>query len=344
MGERDRRDMVDFLWILMIPAPVLLGSGVMGCLYGKNRGRFALGEVLPAGFCVLIGVAEAAHLAAVFLQWPVSRMALLWIGMVGALAVASVIVMIAGNRGKKAEEGGSIPEVKSSDTKEGLVARRLVAGAFVLSALFQVIVILMGDLSCNLGDMTLETVQSFLAEGEVYGVNPLTGQPYVEGIPLRLKILCLPSLYASVCCLTGLDAELVVCRIVPVVVLLGSYFAYSLLGKVLFGKDRMGRWVMLLIVSVLFWCGDYMDAMDGFLLLHGGYRGVAIRNGILIPFTLGMSLKKKWKGIALAILAEACMVWTFYGLGACLLVVVGMLFVHLWIRVLARRGGEACGN
>ena len=85
--------MVDFLWILMIPAPVLLGIGVMGCLYGKNRGCFELGEVLPAGFCVLIGVAEAAHLAAVFLKWPVQRMAFMWIGMVSLLAVVSVILI-----------------------------------------------------------------------------------------------------------------------------------------------------------------------------------------------------------------------------------------------------------
>ena len=101
---------------------------------------------------------------------------------------------------------------------------------------------------------------------------------------------------------------------------------------------------MLFVISVLFWCGDYLDVMDGFLLLHSGYRGVSVRNGILLPFTLGMCLKKKWKVSVLAILAEACIVWTLYGLGACLLVVVVMLLIDLWVRAKEGRGGQSCRN
>jgi hypothetical protein len=97
---------------------------------------------------------------------------------------------------------------------------------------------------------------------------------------------------------------------------------------------------MMLLVSVLFWCGGYMDSMDGFLLMYCGYSGVAIRNAVLIPFVVGMCLQKKWKPAVLAILAEACIVWTLYGLGACFFVTAGLLLVSLWMGKRARRGGN----
>lgn len=334
--------MVILLLILLALVLYLSGCGIKRCLYGnKYKDDHMLGEILPTGLCVLIGAAEAAHLATVFLGWPVSRMALLWVGIVGIMAVGSVILLVSGRRN---EVSGRRSAGDQSGAGRWKMSEQLLAGAFALSVVFQIIVIMTGDRNCDTGDMTLEAVRTFLARDQVYSVNPLTGQPYTAGVPLRIKILSLPSLYASICSVTGLDAELVVCRIVPVVVLVAGYFAYSMLGKILFGKDRTGRLVMLLVISVLFWCGDYMDVMDGFLLLHSGYRGVAIRNGILIPFTLGMCLKRKWKSAVLAILAEACIVWTLYGLGACLLVVAVMLLMDLWIRVRGRRGGEACRN
>ena len=88
--------------------------------------------------------------------------------------------------------------------------------------------------------------------------------------------------------------------------------------------------IMLILVSVLIWCGDYMVSMDGFQLLHCGYRPTAVRGGILVPFTLSMGLQKKWTSAILAILAEACIVWTLYGMGVCL--------------AAGRREGRKCRN
>ena len=334
--------MVILLWIVTALVLYLLGSGVMRCFYRKGlrnglNGYYGPGEVLPAGFCVLIGATQVCHLAAVFLRWSVSRTVLLWVAVLFALAVAGVIVLVISRTRQTSTKGScSVGAWKMSE--------QLLAGAFALSVVFQMIMIMTGDKSCNTGDMTLEMVRTNLAQDQFYSINPLTGQPYTAGVPIRLKILCLPSLYTFICRLTGLDPELVVCRLVPVTVLAVSYFAYSVLGKILFGNDRTGRLLMLFVISVLFWCGDYMDVMDGFLLLHSGYRGVSVRNGVLFPFTLGMCLKKKWKVSVLAILAEACIVWTLYGLGACLLVVVVMLFIDLWIRVREGRGGQSCRN
>ncbi len=337
-GHGDRRDMAFVLLVLLTAVLFLTGNGVVRCFYGRGyKGSCTPGEVFLSGLCVFIGTAEAAHLMAVFFRWPVMRMALVWLGMLCILTAVSLVPMWQCHKSRN--DAGLKENNLSRKAGESTNAGRLLTGAFLLSVLLQIIAITTGELRCNTGDMTLETVRTFLAQDQLFGANALTGQPYEAGIPLRLKILCLPGLYSGLCALTGLDPEQVVCGMVPAMVLLGSYLAYDILGRVLLGKDRIGRILMLLVISVLFWCGGYMESMDGFLLLHCGYRGVAIRNAILIPFTVGMCLQKKWKSAVLGILAEACIVWTLYGMGACLLAASVLFLVGLWVR--ERRGGKA---
>ncbi len=331
--------MAFLVWSLLAIVLFVTGAGVVRCFYGRNyKASCTPGEIFLSGLCVFVGTGEAAHLTAVFMKWSVSRMSLIWLLIIGILTVAS-LVLLWSCRKIKSENSGLLRKAEQTDT-----ALQLLTGVLLLSVLLQIIVTVTGDLRCDTGDMTLETVRTFLAQDKLFGANPLTGQPYEAGVPFRLKILCLPGLYSVLCTLTGLDAELLVCRIVPALVIVCSYLAYGILAKQLFSKDRMGQILMLLVVSVLFWCGGYLDSMDGFLLLHSAYKGIAIRNAVLIPFTIAMCLQKKWKTALLAILAEACMVWTLYGLGACLLVTVTLLLVNLWMRERTRRGGKACGN
>ena len=198
------------------------------------------------------------------------------------------------------------------------------------------------------GDMTLETVNSFLATNAVYQVNPMTGEAYTLGIPLRLKILCLPTFYGILCKGFGLSAEVVVLQIVPSFVLLGSYLAYGTVAKRIFPEDKVKRGVFLVLIAILFSAGNYMPGMDGFGVMHSGFRGVTIRAAILLPYTFGLMLRKKYKLVVLCILAEACMVWTFYGMGACVAVAVGMLCLEYAMKRLAKRNGgkedDLCKN
>ena len=146
---------------------------------------------------------------------------------------------------------------------------------------------------------------------------------------MRLKILCLPALYTALCEGFGLDVQLVICRLIPVAVLLASYGAYYSLGRTLFKGDRTASLLFVLVVSVLYWFGDYMMQMDGFLLLHCGYRGGTIRNCVLLPYAWNLCLNKKWLPAALAFLAEACIVWTLYGMGYCVASAVVILALHV---------------
>lgn len=83
------------------------------------------------------------------------------------------------------------------------------------------------------GDMTLETVNTFLKENSIYTVDPLTGEPYTQGMSFRLKLLCLPTLYGTISRWSGMAPETVVYRLIPCLTLCMGYLAYGRLGAVL---------------------------------------------------------------------------------------------------------------
>lgn len=112
---------------------------------------------------------------------------------------------------------------------------------FLLILISQIAFLLFGGFVYRQNDMTPETVRSFLQTQGVYLVNPLTGAPYTTGIPTRYKILCLPSLYASLCGLLSVDAAVMVRKIVPLAVLVLSYVSFRSLGSALFSEDEDKR-------------------------------------------------------------------------------------------------------
>lgn len=294
-------------------------------------GKDTLGDCLLIGETAVIGAAEMAHLAAMMLKLPFGTCALLFAGLSGCALLAGVAVLFAGRR---ALPGDAVPWQGTSAgwRKSAGMQERLLWAAFVAAAASQLIFIAMGHTVYRQGDMTAETVESFLASDGIYRVNPMTGMPYREGMPLRLKILCLPTLYGSLCRLTGLEPVTVVQRIVPVLVLLSSYVAFGLAGRALFPADGRKRACFLLFVALLLWAGAYGEGMDGFGLLCGGWRGTSIRNGVLLPWLFSLCLRGRWPETVLCVLAECCMVWTLYGLGVCALVVAGMLVASFWVR------------
>jgi len=109
-------------------------------------------------------------------------------------------------------------------------------------------------------------------------------------------------------------------------------------GRELFpGSNRR---LFLLLVALLFLFGNYQYGLDGFGVQFAGGRGETIRAVILIPYVISAVLRRKWYLVGLCIIVEACIVWTFYGMGACLLVAAGMLLVQNvpgWLKRFGRR-------
>ena len=130
-----------------------------------------------------------------------------------------------------------------------------------------------------------------------------------------MKILCLPTFYSVLCRWTGVAPELLIWHVIPCAVLLLHYLVYLLLGKVLFPRQSFHRTLFLIFVALLVWVEDAMYGLEGFGLLHGGYQGVTIRSAVLLPWLFSLCLRRKWKLACGALLAEACLVWTLYGLG-----------------------------
>lgn len=292
-----------------------------------KKGLF--GDFLIAGEIVVIGLAEAAHLAAIVLGWNFSRCAMVFgmcvcVVLAGGAAGILVYRLRSGKRFFRRREGESARRVHFESAAEGWMY-----AVFALSFLSQFVFICMGDTNYREGDLTVETVGSFLATDALYQVNPMTGLPYTQGIPSRLKILCLPTLYASLSRLTGLSPVTIVWKVIPVVTLVSCYTAFALLSVSLFPKTeenayREKRACFMTIVSLLMWVGAYQGGMDGFQLLCGGWMGVTIRNLVFLPWLLSLCLRRKWLLAALCIPAEVCIVWTLYGCGVCLPFLLGM--------------------
>lgn len=325
----------ELLLALFVPCLcICLGKGASVLLYRRD-GTFGSADALITGELIIIGLAVAAHVAAVFTGQSFSRCVILFLILLGiALAAAGCLLIygkISGEKGKKLKRL-SAPAGEEKVTRAKLKNRtdqrewtdRIFIGAFLLMALAQLTFVLWNAGIYTQGDMTVETVGSFLHTDGIYLVNPMTGLGFTAGIPSRLKILCLPTLYGIFCRLSGLSPETVVTDAVPVMTFISCYAAFYCVGISLFPGSRKKQHCFIIAVVILMWVGSYMYGMDGFNLLYCGYRGVTIRNLVLIPYLISLCLRKKWKSTVLCILAEACIVWTLYGLGVCLLVAVGL--------------------
>lgn len=296
---------------------------------GKDKGQKQNGaDALLIGELIMIGLAVTAHVAAVFTRRSFSDCVKIFSGLLGVLLLpTAALLVIQGisfvkSRGnfKKSKSDTSL----SGNTKKSDKVEKIFTGIFVLLVLGQLVCILCNAGMYTQGDMTVETVGAFLETDGIYLVNPMTGQAYSSGMPARLKILCLPSLYGIFCRWSGLGSDIVVWAAVPVLILISSYAAFSCIGSSLFAENRKNRRCFLSVAALLMWAGSYLYGMDGFQLLYCGYRGVTIRNLVLIPYMISLCLRKRWKTAVLCILAEACIVWTFYGLGACILTAAGL--------------------
>lgn len=302
----------------------LLGKGALFILYGKQKDRdFSLGDSLVMGYIGCIGLAEAAHLGVLFFGRSFSACANYFsqaiLGVSGLSAFVCLIAFIVyqiHNPGKKKRK---CPDKRTI----------LLGAAFLILVAMQVLLLLMDSRVYRIGDMTLETVKSFLATDRVYQINPLTGASYEQGIPSRLQILCLPSFYGFLVRIFGVGEEALIWHGIPIVVLLVCYGAYAAMAKGLFAGEPTKQLMFLCVVAILIFSTTGMHGVDGFNLLYGGFRGETLRNAVLLPYTISLVLRKKWRLLPFVLLAEVCVVWTLYGLGLCFLTAAVFIAVSL---------------
>lgn len=291
-------------------------------------------------FVGAIGLTQLVHLTSMVLKYEFHRTALLLgIGLIGLVLLGAGLVFVH----SRAKVGHGGPGLNSRTLSRPIWREHPVYCAVIAGiVLFQIIWNFYMHSPYVTGDITLETVQTILATDTVYQYNPLTGEAFTMGMPSRLKLLVLPVLYAAVAEWTGLPAQTVVCEWIPMVVLCLSYLVYAGWGKLLFPENRENQCRFLLFVAVLYQFGAYAPLSDGMRALQAGFTGESIRALVLLPYVLLSCVQKKWLQAVLGVLAEACIVWTLYGLGYSVLIIlcVALIFAVTEKKILKRRGGQ----
>lgn len=301
---------------------------------------FRTSDILIGGSLIIIGLTEVAHLAGCLAGWSFLTVTDLLLAEVVIFLLAAVLLKwICGRRAKQtaADRKHGAWENNSGTGSTEAKRARILTGVLAFLILLQILGILTGRRAWLDGDMTLETVNTFLAENAIYTVDPLTGSAYAAGMSFRLKMLSLPTLYGTISRWTGMAAADVVYRLIPCITLLLGYVAYGSLGNVLFPENAVKRRTFLLMVGILFSTGAYMPGVDGFDVFYGGFRGVTIRAVVLIPYLIACLMEKRYLGVVLCILAEACMVWTLYGAGVCLLITAAWFVLRGAFRLMTDR-------
>lgn len=313
------------LFACMIFLPVIAGTGILRVLYPRQKVNIA--DALITGWMFVIGAAEVAHLSALFLSWNFSRAAKAAVMLFLSFTFLCGMVCFSCREKKQKERKRRVLSGLTKQYEEKIIP--LSVGCVllvVIVVIFQVVTITSQDSIYRAGDMTTETVESFLREDAVYAVNPLTGRAYEEGVPLRIQILGLPTLYGILGSCFGVDTVTLVEKCIPLFVLLLSYCAFHLIACALFDgeKEWEKRLIFMTFVALLFCAGDYAWGMDGFGLLHCGFRGVVFRNLVLVPYAFSLALRRKRCLMLFVLAAEACITWTFYGMGVCVVIFSGM--------------------
>lgn len=180
------------------------------------------------------------------------------------------------------------------------------------------------------GDFTLETVRTTLTTNTIYQYNSLTGIAIEEGMPIRQQILTMPFFIAFLSHVFRVEETLLLYRIFPCFVLILSFLVYGRWGGILFPSQRQKQIGFLLVISVMILVGDYAGLAPGTLLLHQGFTGNAVCAGIIIPYAMYWCMRKKWFMACLCAGAELFLVWTTYGLGYSVLVLILFALPQFW--------------
>lgn len=194
---------------------------------------------------------------------------------------------------------------------------------FFILLLFQIRRILSGAYVYTTGNEMAEMVQSLSSGSPFYTLNPLTGLPYLEGIPTHLKILCLPTFYAILCNTFQLPAVLLVWKIMPIFWLLCGYLSFSTLSKAIIAPKY--RVVFLCIIAIFLFLTSSQVGLPGFDALSLGYLDTSVRSIVLIPFLISLLLDRRYILAIFPLLTESIICWTRFGFGTCFIIYVVLL-------------------
>ena len=350
------------LFLVMISLAFLIGGGCL-CIIDRKRER-DWRENAVTGAILLIGLAEFVHIYGAFLGHSLTICTRYYLVIIAISLLLTGLIFLCMKHGKKDQEkrdqekANRTTETKSQqkvsvisgkkDSKKSVWSinkkkqmkeplKESVYWLYTVLAFLIIIQLCITNAENQTGryftetDATPETVQSFLATDSIYQSNPLTGQAYESGMPSRLRILDLPTLYAMIVRASDVGMESLLYVVMPLLVITLFYLAYYQLAKRLF-DDETEKALFMVVVAIVVTAGTYTLPLDGAQLLYDSHTGPAIRNCVLVPYTIASVLDGNWKKVLLCVACEACIVWTLYGCGVCLLIGLGFLMIRLFFQ------------
>lgn len=183
----------------------------------------------------------------------------------------------------------------------------------------------------SLEDGIYEIVLSNLESDSLLTEHPFRGGPMESAIPMRFQILGLSSLYTALITFSQQSQYMIMCKAVPLLVWISSILVYWMFAEDVFGENIYKKWLFVSCVAGIYLATIGSQGLPGERLFYAGFSGETIRGLVLMPYALYVCWHRKWLLAIVAILAEACLVWTTYGFGYCALIALCMFGVHLFL-------------
>lgn len=276
---------------------------------------------LITGFLILIGCSEAAHLITIMTNESLQTYTWLCVIFTAVGVLGYIILLYFGYQKGKTNANKSKINGKACNCKVGILAFLILSAVTVYR--------LWSGYVPYLHDAVYEMVLGNLKSQGIMTVHPFMGKETAAEIPMRMRILGLSSFYTALITISQQSAYIIMCKVVPFAVWGLSILVYWAFGKALFPESAEKRWLFISMVALVYLITSGGNGLVGYRLFYSGFSGETIRAAVLIPYTLYVCWQKRWLLAVVAILAEACLVWTTFGIGYCLLIAVSMFLVHL---------------
>ncbi|MBO5347765.1 MAG: hypothetical protein J6A45_06500 [Lachnospiraceae bacterium] len=290
---------------------------------------------LITGLWILLGCAEAAHLITIMTNRSLQTYTVLFSVFVLAGLLAYTGLCIWFYRKNMAGTGTGVAAARASGVVT--IQRSPYMVCFVILAGVTVYHFMNGYVP-DLQDAVYEITLGNVASGSIMTVHPFLGSVTEASMPMRMQILSLSSLYSALITISQQSPYIIMCKVVPLVIWGLSILLYYAFAKDLFPENVHKRWIFISMVALVYLATSGSTGLAGQRLFYAGFSGESIRAVLLMPYTVYVSWQKKWHLAVLAVLAEACLVWTTFGVGYCFLIAACMFMAHLWAD---RRGAHA---
>lgn len=278
-----------------------------------------MGIWLISGLWIFLGCAEAAHLITIMTDRSLQTYLFLSIAFETAGLLIYTICSVYIKRKQKTTEPIRCQTNKQTDW---LYVVLFIVLMFVTLRHF------CGNYVPKLNDAVYEITMENVASGTLMIKHPFLGTDSGASMPMRMQILGLSSFYSALVTISKQSVYTILCKVVPLIVWGLSMLLYWTMGQTLFSHDRRRSLLFVSMVAWIYIVTSNSDGLIGNRLFFAGFSPETIRAALLIPYTIYVSLEKKWHLAILAVVIEACLVWTTFGIGYCFLIMVCMFLIH----------------